>query len=214
MLAFSHTAHSQRVSFSWRFNCPITIWRCTTRYERDFTRGAWDLRGLLEDVKDKWAKFWTFLTQQTEMGNVCTGTNGSPQNLSLYFIKSSVLAPESIWALKTHLKCLKITELETKYKIKWQLFLRKYIDKHFWSKTFQRKKCVLGNEWYNSGYTAISNDKYTLCGYFLVSGSCSELMWWTRSMVSHVWSEENLLTSFTKVTLGCIGCKYGLEKWC
>lgn len=73
-----------------------------------------------------------FNTTDGEMGNVCTGTNGSPQNLSLYFIKSSVceVAPESIWALKTHLKCLKITELETN-QIKWQLFLRKCIEKHF-----------------------------------------------------------------------------------
>lgn len=141
-----------------------------------------------------------FNTTDGEMGNVCTGTNGSPQNLSLYLIKSSVceVAPESIWALKTHLKCLKITELETKYKIKWQLFLRKYIEKAFEAK------------W----YTVISNDKCTLCAYFLVSGSCSELMWLSISMVSHVWSEENLLTSFTKVTLGCIGCKNGLETWC
>lgn len=68
-----------------------------------------------------------FNTTDGEMGNVCTGTNGSPQNLSLYFIKSSVcvVAPESIWALKTHLKCLKITELETKY------YLSKYIGMHF-----------------------------------------------------------------------------------
>lgn len=39
-----------------------------------------------------------FNTTDGEMGNVCTGTNGSPQNLSLYLIKSSVceVAPESI----------------------------------------------------------------------------------------------------------------------
>lgn len=52
----------------------------------DFTRGAWDLRGLLEDVKDKWAKFWTFLTQQTERWEMCAQELMDPHRTCHYIL--------------------------------------------------------------------------------------------------------------------------------
>lgn len=65
----------------------------------------------------------SFNTTDGEMGKVCTGANGSPQNLSKYFIKSSVCKVNAESALKD----MKITPLETKYQINWQLFLKENI---------------------------------------------------------------------------------------